>query len=330
MESVDEAAILLFGMGEEHAAEILKHLDQKQVEKLITSMNKLGDISDVDVVKSLNNFYQQSTTHSSLGSSSKNYIRKTLISAVGNEKASSLLDRAALHEMARGLEIFSWQPAQTIVDLIQDEHPQVIAITLTYLEGDKGAETLKLFDKELRIEVIKRITNIGPISPLGLEELAATLEHELTSVEKFKDLPLGGVDRVADIVNFLDSDTEHEVLEYISASDEELATKIQDRMFPFERIATLEDKTIQTVLREVNNDDLILALKGVDSDVANAFFKNMSARAAEMLKDDLEMSGPQQLCKVEAAQKNVVAVLKKMIQDGAIIIDLGGDSDMVM
>jgi flagellar motor switch protein FliG len=302
MDNEKRAAILLLGMGEEAAAEILKHLSQKQVEKLINVMNELGSISDSDLIRTLNAFYKDQGS-AGLSLSTKDYIRNTLMSAVGTKKAESLIENAKLGESARGLEILCWQPARVIVELIEDEHPQVIALVLTYLDSEKAAEALKLLPDDLRPDILKRITSIGPISPIALEDLSEVIEEQVTHCKSFKTLPIGGVDATANIVNFLDSEMEHDLMNNINEEDEELANEIQDRMFPFEKLAEIDTRSLQTLLRDVSNDDLVLALKGIDPSVQDVFFKNMSERAAMMIRDDLKVMGPVQLTKVVNAQR---------------------------
>ena len=329
MNKVDRAAILLFGMGEQQAADILKHMSQKQVEKIIASMNKLGDVTEIDVLESLNNFFEESHNQSGVGVSSQKYIRNTLVTAIGQDKATSLIDKTSLGDKAKGLEVLSWQLPQVIVDIVEDEHPQVLAIILNYLDSEKAAKILQVLPKEKSIDILKRMTHIGPISPVALEDLAGVIEQSLTQIDNFKELPLGGVSVTANIVNYLDSEMEHEVLNSISEGDEELANKIQEQMFPFEKLASLDDRGLQTLLREISNDDLVVALKGVDQVLQELFFKNMSERAGEMLKDDLEVQGPIQLSKVQDAQKKIVATAQRMAKEGQIVIGVGGD-DMVM
>lgn len=328
-ESLKQAAILLLNMGEEQAAKVLKHLDPKQVETLISYMNKLGTVRDNDVVFALNHFFDESENEAGPGLNSANYIRTTLTNAVGLENAVSVLDKAALTEEPHGFDTLRWQTPMVITELLQDEHPQVIAIALTYLDSEKAAETIKLLPKEVRISVLKRITQIGPISPMALQDLAQVLDENLTQSEHFRLLQIGGIDTTANIVNLLDSELENEVINSISESDESLATKIQDRMFPFEKLATLDLKSLQTLLREISNEDLGLALKGTDPEIQGVFFKNISARAAEMLKDDMDAMGAVQLTKVIDAQKKIIVTAKRLSDEGKIMMGNKGAGDMV-
>ncbi len=330
MDNVQQAAIILLGMGEQYAAEILKRMDQKQVEKLIACMNKLGDITETEVIKALNGFFQETGSNTGMGVSSGNYMRNALIGALGVEKANSLIDRAELSETAYGLEMLNWQRPQIVANILQDEHPQICAVSLTYLSSEKAAAVLATLESGKRIDVLKRMTNIGPISPAAIEDLSGMFEHELTQKDNFKEIPMGGIDAAADILNFIDTEVEQEVLSKLAEQDQELATQIQDRMFPFEKLITLDDRSLQTLLRDISNEDLTLALKGVDPEIQNKFFKSMSERAADMLKDDLEAQGPVQLCKVQEAQKKVSASSQQMAKDGKIVLSAKGNDDVVM
>lgn len=328
-ESLKQAAILLLNMGEEQAAKVLKHLDPKQVEKLISYMNKLDKVKEHDVVHALNHFFIESTKESGLSLSSADYIRTSLTHAVGTENATSILDNAALNESSKGFKTLKWQTSLTIAELLQDEHPQVIAIAMTYLDSEKAAATIKLLPKHVRVSVLKKISHIGPISPIALEELSKVLEEQLSQTEYFRTLKIGGIDTTANIVNMLDSELENEVLNSISESDENLATQIQDRMFPFEKLAELDGKSLQTLLREISNEELAIALKGADPELQNAFLKNISARAAEMLKDDLEVMGPVQLTKIIDTQKKIVNAARKLSEEGKIMLGGKSSGDMV-
>jgi flagellar motor switch protein FliG len=328
-EALKQAAILLLNLGEEQAAKVLKHLDPKQVEKLIGYMNKVGSVRDHDVVSALNHFFTESTDANSIGMNSANFIRNSLTTAVGTEKAISILDHAAITEQYKGIETLRWQTPELIADILQDEHPQVLAITLTYLDSEKAANTLKLLSKELRLSILKRVTNIGPLSPIALQELSAVLEELLIHADHFRMLPIGGVETTANIVNLLDTELETEILNSLTETDEILANQIQDRMFPFEKLATLDPRSLQTLLRDVSNDELTLALKGVDHEIQATFFKNISARAAEMLKDDLEALGAVQLSKVIEAQKKIIIMAKKLGDEGKIVLGSKSNGDMI-
>lgn len=329
-DELKQAAILLLNMGEEQASQVLKHLDPKQVEKLIGYMNKLESVKEYDVVDALNHFFIDSTKETHVGLTSGEYIRTTLTSALGTEKAKSVLDQATLVEQYKGFENLRWQTPQLIANLLQDEHPQVISIAMTYLDNEKAAQTIKLFSKELRIDILKRLTQIGPISPTALEDLSTVLQEQLSSPDHYRILTIGGLDTTANIVNFLDSELENEILSTLSESDEKLVNQIQDRMFPFEKLSELEARSLQTLLRDVSNEELALALKGATEDIREIFFKSISARAAEMLRDDLDAMGPVALTKVVDAQKKIISLAKRLAEEGKIMLGGKSSGDMVL
>lgn len=329
MDDLEQAAILLLGMGEENAAEVLKHLDHKQVAKIVEYMNQLGDVSEKNVISALNNFLTQSTQKTGLALKTKDYIRKTLMNAVGAEKTNSLMGGKSLIEnKPQGLELLNWQPDIMVSNIVRNEHPQVIAIIFTYLDSEKAARVLSRLPKEIHVDIVKRLTKIGLISPFALDDLSHVVERLLQEDSNFREIPLGGIDTAANIVNFLDSDVENELIAGMASVDEALSAKIQERMFPFEKLATIDGRSMQTLLRNVANDILVVALKGADEELRETFYKNMSERAAQMIKDDLEVQGPISLSKVEAAQKEIVATAQKLAKEGQMVLQ--ADDDVVL
>ncbi|MCW5588186.1 MAG: flagellar motor switch protein FliG [Legionellales bacterium] len=324
-----QAAILLMSMGKEGASEVLKMLTPKQVEKVIAAMQALEDVSEKDMVETLNNFLTESNDKTGMALNAKTYIKDALVDAVGERKASSLLDKSRLEEKAEVLDSLNWQPAQVIADLLQHEHPQVITIIFTYLDEEKAANVLEFLPRGLTSEVVKRLSHIGPISPIALDELEKMLESVMLNSVNFRELPLGGVDTAAKIINHLNSDLENEVMSHINEFDQQLSEKIRDRMFPFDKLTAIDDRSLQTLLREISSDVLAVALKGVDEKGREVFLRNMSGRAADMLRDDLEAMGPVQLSKVEAAQKEIVNIAQKLGKEGTIMLN-SDSGDMVM
>ncbi len=326
---LQDAAILLMSMGKQAAAEVLKMLKPKQVEKLVEEIRALESVSEKEMVKTLNTFLQKSSGETGLIMNSDDFIRDALIDAVGTEKAGSILDKSTVDDKGKILQSLNWQPAKIIADIIQHEHKQVITIIFTYLDNEKAAQVLSLLPKEHCSDIVKRLSHVGPISPVALEELAAMLDEQIIDGGYFKELPLGGIDAAANIVNFLDSELENEIIDNITKFDQALSEKIKERMFPFERLADIDDRSLQMLLRDVSNDILVIALKGTDESVRSVFLKNMSGRAAAMLKDDLEAMGPISLSKVEAAQKEIVTTAQRLSKEGKVILDTNS-GDMVM
>lgn len=319
---VEQAAILLLSMGEESAAEILKYMDQKQVAKIVEAMNSLASVTESNAVAALNNFLISSTDQTGLASHSKEFIRSSLTSAVGPGQAVNVLS-STLGEPSDGLTLLAWQSVRLIADTLKSEHPQVITIIFTYLDDEKAAKVLSILPKEMRSEIVKRLSEVGPISPIAIEDLASVMKSELSPDTNFKELPIGGIDSAASIVNYLSSDLENEIIESISNDNEELSIKIQERMFPFERLKELDDRSLQTLLRSISSDILVIALKGTDDALKERFYKNMSGRAAQILQDELDTLGPVQLSKVESAQKEIIAATQRMAKEGQIILSKG-------
>lgn len=324
-DNIDQAAILLLGMGEEYAAEVLKHLSHKQVETIVEVMNRLGDVSEQQVLTTLNNFLTKSATSTGLAINSQDFISKTLVSAIGKERAGPILERSMGENKVKGVDVLNWQQPRVIAEILQDEHPQVIAVVFTYLESEKAANALALLPKNLHVDVVKRLSNIGPISPTALDDLALVIEQQLSETPGFKELQTSGIDTAAQIVNFLDSDLENELMNGMSTVDQQLSQKLQDRMFPFEKLASVDNRSLQTLLRNIANDKLVLALKGSEQELKDAFLRNMSERAADMIKDDLESLGPVQLSKIEAAQKEIVSTAQRLAKEGQMILVNSGD-----
>lgn len=325
--NIERAAILLLGMGEQQAAKVLRYMNQDQVEKVITAMNSLGDINQEQVQSAMYQFMGDSQRHTGMGVGNKEYIRSTLITALGNEKADSIIDKTLVDQRG-GFEVLKWQTANTIYDLLHREHPQLIAVTMTMVGGDKVASVMKLFPDEIRIDLVNRIARLGSLSPIALDAINEVLEQLTSKLTKFKELPLGGAKKVADIVSCLDSELEDQILQSLGEIDEALSEQVQDMMFPFDKVAEIEPRSLQKVLREVPSEKLTVAIKACDEKTREIFFQNMSQRAAEMIKDDLDAMGPTPLSKVLEAQKEVVAVAQKMAANGEIVIG-GAGEDLV-
>jgi flagellar motor switch protein FliG len=264
--------------------------------------------------------------HTSLGVGVDEYLRKVLIGALGEDKARGVIDRILFGRSSKGLEALKWMDPRAVAELIRLEHPQIIAIVMAYLDADQAAEVLNHFPDPLRADVVLRIATLDGIQPTALHELDEVIEKQFAGrTGGLKTSVIGGVKTAANILNFMDSTAEANVVELISKADEALGSKIQDLMFVFDDIAEIDDRGMQEVLRAVPGDKLMLAIKGADEPLKQKIFKNMSQRAAEMLKDDLEAKGPVRLSEVEAAQKEILAIVRKMSEAGTI--QLGGKGE---
>jgi flagellar motor switch protein FliG len=322
----ERAAILLLSLGEQEAAEVLKHMGAKDVQRLGSAMTQLTNISRQEVTTVLGEFTQTVESQTSLGIGVDDYLRKVLIGALGEDKAAGVIDRILFGRSSKGLEALKWMDARAVSELIRQEHPQIISIVLAYLDADQSAEVLAQFPEWLRADVIMRIATLDGIQPHALHELDEVIEKQFAGkTGALKTSVIGGVKTASNILNFMDASQENALIEHIKKVDDALGVKIQDLMFVFADIAEIDDRGMQEVLRAVPGEKLLLAMKGADDTLKEKIFKNMSQRAAEMLKDDLESKGPVRLSEVEAAQKEILAIVRKMAESGTI--QLGGKGE---
>jgi flagellar motor switch protein FliG len=318
------AAILLMTLGEQAAAEILKHMTPKEVQRVGAAMAALQNVSKQDVNAVVATFCDTVESQTALGVGSDEYIRKVLVKALGEDKASGVIDRILLGANSKGLETLKWMEPRAVAELIRLEHPQIIAIILSYLESDQSAEVLMSLPERMRPDVLLRIATLDGIQPTALQELNEIMEKQFAgnATGNLKSSSVGGVKSAANILNFLDSTRQKELTDKIKEADGALAQKIEDKMFVFADLVELDDRGVQSLLREVSSDSLIVALKGADEAMKEKIFRNMSKRAAEMLRDDLEARGPVKLSDVEKAQKEILSVARRMAEAGELV--LGG------
>ena len=325
LNKIDQAAILLMSMGENSAAEVLKHMGPKEVQRLGTAMAQLTNIQQYEVEVVLNNFMEEVRTQTGLGMGSDGYIRNMLVSALGEDKANGLIDRILLGGNTTGLDTLKWMEPRSVADIIRNEHPQIQAIVLAYLDADQSAEVLNYFPEKVRLDVMLRVASLDTVQPSALQELNDILEKQFSGNAGSQTKDIGGYKTAAEIINNLDSSIGAELLDSIREIDEDLGTQIQDLMFVFENLIDVDDRGIQALLREVSSDVLILALKGADDLLQEKVFGNMSKRAAELLRDDLDAKGPVKVSEVEAAQKEILTIARRMADAGEI--NLGGSGE---
>ncbi len=323
-DGVTQSAVLLLSLGEEQAAEVLKHLGPKEVQRLAEAMANLDAVRREQVDHVIKRFEEEVEDKPPMGGGSGgDFANRVLNRALGEGRANLLLSRILKQEKNDGIETLKWMDPKSIAEVVQHEHPQIIATILVHLERDAAAEVLKLFAERTRNEVLLRIATLDAVQPVAMKELNDVLSRVLTSQEASTP-PLGGIRAAAEILNFAGSSMESAALESIKAADADLAQKIIDEMFLFENLAEVDDKAIQLILREVQSEQLVVALKGADEALKEKIFKNMSSRAAEMLRDDLSSKGPVRVSEVEAAQKEILRVARKLADEGQIAIG-GGD-----
>jgi len=318
---VEKAAILLLTLGEAEAAQVLKHLGAKDVQRVGLAMAQLQGISRDEVTAVLSNFSSEIEEHTSFGVDADEYVRKVLVEALGSDKAGSVIDRILRGRNSRGLETLKWMEPKAVAEMLRYEHPQIVSIVLSYLDADQAAEVLVALPENQRADIITRIAQLEGIHPSALNELDEVLEKQFTGNKGAKSSAFGGPKVAAEILNMAGA-AEARILEEINKSDATLSQQIQDLMFVFEDLAEIDDRGMQELLREIPGDKLIIALKAADEELKQKFFKNMSERAAQMLKDDLEAKGPVKLSEVEAAQKEILLTSRRMAEEGRL--SLGG------
>lgn len=328
LNSLEKAAVLLMSLGESDAAQILKHMGPKEVQRIGQSMTQLANVQRHQVEKVLDDFLVLVGDQTGLGLGADGYIRNMLQEALGDEKANSLIDRILLGGNTTGLDTLKWMEPRAVADVIRYEHPQIQAIVISYLDPDQAAGILANFDERVRLDIILRVSALETVQPAALQELNDILERQFSGNQSTQSTSIGGVRTAANIMNFIDSSVEADLMESIRDVDEDLATNIQDLMFVFDNLIDVDDRGIQTILREVEAETLILALKGADPDMQEKIYKNMSTRAADMLKDDLEAKGPVRVSEVEVAQKEILSIARKLADDGEIV--LGGGADQMV
>jgi flagellar motor switch protein FliG len=322
LSGVERAAILLLTLGEQEAAQVLKHMGAREVQKVGAAMTRLSGVSRDEVTGVLSDFTTLVESQTSVGVGVDDFLRKVLVNALGEDKAASVIDRINLGPSSKGLEALKWMDPRAVAELIRHEHPQIISIVLAYLDSDQAAEILAQLPAGLRPDVLMRIATLDGVQPMALSELDDIMEKQFAGKSTGTTSALGGAKAAADIVNLLDASLEGQVMEQISRSDEALGSKIQDLVFVFDNLIDVDDRGMQELLRNVQSDRLLLALKGAEDELKQKIFKNMSQRAAEMLKDDLEAKGPVKLSEVEAAQKEILQAARKLSEAGTI--SLGG------
>jgi flagellar motor switch protein FliG len=326
---VHRSAVLLFSLGQAEAVEVFKYLGPKEVQKISLAMASINNLSHEDIDDVVGKFREECAARASLGASDE-YLRNVLVEALGADKASNLLDKIMQGNDQSGIESLKWMDPSSAADLIRNEHPQIVATILVHLDPDLSSAILGYFPERLRNEVLIRTATLEGVQPQALRELNDVLTQLLSGSDRIKKSAAGGIALTAEILNFMGGNVEASALGYIREHDPELAQRIQDKMFVFENILDIDDRSIQTILREVQTDSLVVALKGTSQELKDKIFRNMSQRAAEMLRDDLEAKGPVKLSEVEAEQKEILKVVRKLADDGQIVLgSKGGDEGLV-
>ncbi|MCF6283051.1 MAG: flagellar motor switch protein FliG [Candidatus Polarisedimenticolaceae bacterium] len=329
MSGVQRAATLLLALGEKDAAEILKHMGPREVQEVGMAMAGLTNVSTRQMEEVMGDFVTTLEDQTSLGLGSDEYIRTMLTNALGSDKAGGMIDRILLGRNSKGLEQLKWMDPKSVAEIIRNEHPQIIAIVLSFLDPDQAAEVLGQFAENTRPDIIMRVATLEGIQPSALQELDEILEKQFSGGGNVKSSSMGGVKTAANILNMADGAVEGLVMDQITDADAELAQEIQDLMFVFDNLIDIDERGIQTLLREVSSEQLLLALRGAEEGLKDKIFSNMSKRAAEMLRDDLEAAPPARLSDVEGAQKEILTVARRLSDAGEIMLGGGGGEDFV-
>ncbi|WP_311224157.1 MULTISPECIES: flagellar motor switch protein FliG [unclassified Acidovorax] len=328
-QGLNDAAIMLMSLGEEEAAEVFKHLSPKEVQKLGETIARMKSVSREKVDSVINRFSNDAAAQSLLVSDTSNYVRAVLKRALGDDKAALLIDRILQGGDVSGIESLKWMDPLSVAELLRNEHPQIVAAILVHLDPDQSSAILMQLTDRQRGEVLLRIATLEGIQPTALKDLNEVLFKVLAGGDKIRKSSLGGVKSAAEIINLLGSGVDATVLESIRGYDPDLAQKIMDKMFVFDDVMKLDDRAIQTVLREVASETLVVALKGAQPELREKFLGNMSSRAADALREDLESRGPMRLSEVEAQQKEILKTVRRLSDEGQIVIGGGGDDALI-
>ena len=327
LDGTQQVALFLLSVGQDRAARVLKDMSPKEVQQVGAAMAELRNITTDMIDGVLARFVNTIGNQTALGLDSDEYIRSMLTQALGADKASSVIDRILLGRNSKGLEQLKWMDPRAIADLLRLEHPQIVAIIMSLLDPDQAAETLSYLPERTRPDVVMRVATLQGVQPSALMELDEIMDKQLSGNSNVKSSTLGGIETAANILNFLDSGLEASIMELVKENDAELGQKIQDKMFVFDDLVDIDDRGIQTLLREVSTDSLLLALRGSDDDLRQKIFNNMSRRASEMLRDDLEAAAPARLSDVESAQKDILAIARRLADAGELT--LGGSDELI-
>ena len=329
LEGVEKAAILLLSLSEEDAAQILKHLEPKQVQKLGAAMASIDDMTQAKITSVHKHFIEEIQNYSTIGFQSQDFVKRALTAALGEDKAANLIDQILMGSGAKGLDSLKWMDSKQVASIIRNEHPQIQTIVLSYLEPEQSAEILSQFPEKVRLDLLMRVANLEEVQPAALQELNEIMEKQFAGQAGTQAAKMGGLKSAADIMNYLDTNIEGQLMDAIREQDEELSQQIQDLMFVFDNLVDVDDRGIQAILREVQQDSLLKAIKGADEELKNKITNNMSKRAAEMLTDDLEAMGPVRISEVETAQKEILSVARRLADAGEIMLGGGGGEEFL-
>lgn len=328
MNGTERAALLLMALGEKEAAEVLRFMGAQEVQALGLAMASLNNVSRHQADAVLNGFITDVDEQTTFGVDTEGYVRNILGNAFGQSKANAFIDRIMTGDDAKGLDALKWMSSKDVAEIVKDEHPQIIAIVLAYLDSAQAADVIERLPEEIRSDVLMRVAGLTDIQQSALVEIESLIASKSPESSSGSSRKVGGDKIAADIVNALKADRGEQLLEQIKEKNAELSERIQEMMFTFDALLNVDDRGIQALLREVSNDILIVALKGCDPKIGDKILGNMSKRAATLLREDMEAKGPMKLSEVEVAQKEILDVARRLADAGDI--DLGqGDDEYV-
>ncbi|MFC4699926.1 flagellar motor switch protein FliG [Glaciecola siphonariae] len=329
LDGIEKAAILLLSLSEDDAAEILKFMQPKQVQALGSAMAAMDDMTQAKINSVHKHFIEEIQNYSTIGFKSEDFVRRTLTTALGEDKAAHLLDQILAGAGAKGLESLKWMDSKQVANIIRNEHPQIQTIVMSYLEPEQSAEIMAQFPEKVRLDLLMRVANLEEVQPAALQELNEIMEKQFAGQAGAQAAKMGGLKSAANIMNYLDTNIEAQLMDAIREQDEEMSQQIQDLMFVFDNLIDVDDRGIQAILREVQQESLMKAIKGADEELRNKITGNMSKRAAEMLIDDMEAMGPVRLSEVETAQKEILSIARRLADAGEIVLSGGGGEEFV-
>jgi flagellar motor switch protein FliG len=326
---LEDAAILLMSLGEEEAAKVFRHLSPREVQSLGETIARTTAVPQERLSGILRKFNSVAAGQSALVADTGSYVKNVLRKALDEDKANLLIDRILQNADIPGIEGLKWMDAGSIAEMLRHEHPQIVAAVLVHLDFDQSAAVLKLFAERQRHEVLVRIATLDGIQPSALQDLNEVMSRLLAGGDQARKAPLGGIKTAAEMINLLGTSGETAALDYIREADNDLAQAIMDNLFTFDDLGRVDDKGIQALLKEVQTESLVIALKGAKPEIRERIFKNMSTRAAETLREELESRGPVRVSEVEAEQKELLKVVRRLAEEGQLVIGGGSADDFV-
>ena len=329
LSNTQKCAILMMLLGEDEAAEILKNLGPKEVQQLGKEMYTVQGLDQDTVNQVLDEFLAIIKTQTDLGMGSSNYIRNVMTKALGENKAQSVLGRITPTESDKPIEILDWMDARSVAELISDEHPQIMSLIISYLDAGVAADVLVMLPEELQADIIHRIATLETVQPDALSELERVMQLKFKTNTSLRASSVGGVKAAAQIMNFTKQNMEQRIVKSLGEKDRLLAKEIQESMFTFDTLILMDDRSMQTLIRNIDQEVLIIALKGTDEELKKKIFSSMSQRASANIQDEMEVLGPLRLTEVQEAQKAIINTARTMSDEGSIVLAGRGGDDFV-